>query len=209
MFSLIARRGFVLLPILFCLGFPAMAAAGEYNEVLNIGDAAPAWKELPGVDGKQHALADLQKFPAVLVLFTCNSCPVAQDYEDRLIALANRHAEKLAVVAINVNRTPADSLANMKARAEERKFPFAYLFDESQQIAKQYGAVFTPECFLLNAQRRVVYMGGIDNNSQPDQASEHYLADAILALLDGKEIKPAEMPARGCRIRFVRKRGGE
>lgn len=209
MLSLFTRRGFVQLPLLFCLGLTVTATAGEYNEVLNIGDAAPAWKELPGVDGKSHALADLQEFPAVLVVFTCNSCPVAQDYEDRLIALANQHAEKLAVVAINVNRTPADSLANMKTRSEERKFPFAYLFDESQQIAKQYGAVFTPECFLLDDQRRVVYMGGIDNNSQPDQATEHYLADAIVALLDGKQIEPAEMPARGCRIRFVRKRGGE
>jgi peroxiredoxin len=139
------QKMFALLPIVLWLDLSAVVSAGEFNEVLNIGDAAPAWKDLPGVDGKRHSLADLQKFPAVLVVFTCNSCPVAQDYEDRLIALANQHADKLAVVAINVNRIPADSLPNMQARAKERKFPFAYLFDESQQIAKQYGAVFTPE----------------------------------------------------------------
>ena len=94
----------------------SLATAGQFNVVRNIGDAGPAWKDLPGTDGKTHSLADLDK-KVVVVVFTCNSCPVATDYEDRIIALAKKHADRVALVAINVNRTPDDSPEKMKQEA--------------------------------------------------------------------------------------------
>src|SRR5262245_12997147 len=91
----------------------SIVQAGEYNTEHNIGDAAPAWKDLPGTDGKQHSLDDLKDKKLVVVVFTCNSCPVATDYQDRIIDFAKRHADQVAVVAINVNKVPEDSLPKM------------------------------------------------------------------------------------------------
>lgn len=181
--------------------------AGEYNETLSIGDKAPAWKDLPGTDGKKHSLADLHA-ELVAVVFTCNSCPVATDYEDRIIALAQKHTDpkKFAIVAINVNRVAEDSLPKMKERAEQKGFSFAYLFDESQQIAKDYGAAFTPEFFLLDQDRRVVYMGGMDDNSHPKLVKKQFLEDAIEAVSAGKKPPVKETVAIGCRVRYVRQR---
>ena len=147
-----------------------VAEAGKYNETLNIGDPVPAWKDLPGVDGKTHSLADLKDKDVVILVFTCNSCPVATDYEDRIIALAKKYAgadAKAALVAINVNKIDEDRLPKMKERSDAKGFPFPYLFDESQQIAKSYGAITTPEFFVLDRDRKVVYMGGMDDNSNP------------------------------------------
>lgn len=184
------------------------AWAGEFNEQLSIGDRAPAWKDLPGADGKQHSLADLDA-ELVLVVFTCNSCPVAADYEDRIIALAKKYGGadgKLALAAINVNRIPEDSLPKMKERAEQKGFSFPYLFDESQQIAKDYGAAFTPEFFLLDNKRRVIYMGGMDDNSDAAQVKMRFLEPAIEAALAGNMPPVKETVARGCRIRYERRR---
>src|SRR5687768_17748240 len=100
------------------------APAGEFNKVLSPGDAAPAWKDLEGTDGKRHSLADLKAKDVVVVVFTCNSCPAAVGYEDRIIAFARKHAgpdSKVAVVAINVNTVAEDRLPEMRKRAEKRK----------------------------------------------------------------------------------------
>ncbi len=164
------------------LGMVQAISAGEYNPVLNIGDEAPAWKDLPGVDGKTHSLADLKKKPVVVVVFTCNSCPYAQDYEDRINAFAKKHAGedgRVAVVAINVNHVPADSLAKMQARAKEKGFVFPYLYDDSQEIAKAYGATRTPEFFVLDAERKIVYMGAMDDNSNAEKVTKQYLEPAV------------------------------
>jgi peroxiredoxin len=185
---------------------PFSAVAGEFNEVLSIGDAAPAWKDLPGTDDKKHSLEDLKEKKLVVVVFTCNSCPIAADYEDRIIALAKKFSEQVGVVAINVNLIPDDSLPKMKERAEEKKFPFPYLFDESQQIAKDYGAVFTPQFFLLDENRQIAYMGGLDDNSNASLVTTNHLEPAIEAVLRGEKPATTETVARGCRIRFARKR---
>lgn len=180
--------------------------AGEFNDVMNIGDAAPAWVDLPGVDDKKHSLADLKEKPLVVVVYLCNSCPVSNDYEDRLNALTKKYAESVAVVAINVNTVPADKLPRMQERAKQKKYEFPYLYDETQKIAKAYGAAFTPECFLLNKDRKIVYMGGIDDNSDPAFVKEHHLAAAIEAALKGDKPKTAETTSIGCRIRFASER---
>ncbi|MDZ4781970.1 MAG: thioredoxin family protein [Planctomycetia bacterium] len=186
--------------------FASTAHAGEFNKVLSVGDAAPAWKNLPGVDDKEHALADLPEDKLVLVVFTCNSCPVAVKYEGRIADFARTHADDVVVVAINVNRVAEDSLPKMKERAEQEKFPFAYLYDDTQQIAKDFGATGTPEFFLLNKERQLAYLGGMDDNDDPAMVTKHYLEDAFQAVLQGKTPETAETYAQGCRIRFARER---
>lgn len=180
----------------------AAIRAGEFNETLKIGDAAPAWKDLPGTDDTQHSLADLPADKLVAVVFTCNSCPVAAGYEDRLIDFAKRHEAEVAVVAINVNKNPEDSLDKMKARAQEKAFPYPYLFDASQKIAREYGAQSTPEVILLDKDRKVAYMGAIDNSTDASKVSVKYLDAAVDALLAGKTPEQAETSPHGCRIRY-------
>ena len=178
----------------------APAFAGKYNKVLSVGDAAPAWSGLEGTDGKTHALADLKDKDAVVVVFTCNSCPVAEGYEDRVIAFAKKHADKVAVVAINVNTVADDKLDRMKERAAKKKFGFPYLYDPTQAIAKAYGASYTPEFFVLNRERKVAYMGAMDDKGPPAAAAVNFLEAAL------KGQAPAETLARGCRIRFNAKK---
>lgn len=180
--------------------------AGEFNKVLSVGDAAPEWRDLPGTDDKSHSLADLKDSRYVLVVFTCNSCPVAVKYEDRMIEFAKQHAADVAVVAINVNRVEEDSLEKMKERAEEREFPFVYLFDESQQIAKDFGATGTPEFFLLSPERTIVYMGAMDDEADVKKVKKHHLDDALAAAREGETPVVQETYPHGCRIRFARER---
>src|SRR4029079_15903633 len=124
-----------------------LTPTGEFNEVLSIGAKAPMWKQLPGVDGESHDLEEWKDKSYLLVVFTCTSCSCARDYEDRLKAFAKKYDGKIAVVAINSNTIPEDRLDAMKKRAEDRAFNFPYLYDESQQLAKAYGATYTPEFF--------------------------------------------------------------
>lgn len=183
------------------------AHAGEFNEVLSIGDKAPAWKDLPGTDGKTHSLADLQAADVVVVVFTCTSCPTATDYEDRIQALTRKYAsDHVAVVAICVNRVEADQLPALTKRAGEKKFAFPYLYDESQKIAKDYGAIFTPEFFVLNKDRKVVYMGAMDDATDPASVKIRYVEEAIAAARKGESPATTETIARGCRVRYARER---
>ncbi len=181
-------------------------SAGEFNVVLNVGDPAPAWTDLPGVDGRRHALEDLKNKKLAVVVFTCNTCPVAVDYEDRIIDFAQRHADDVAVVAINVGRGGQESLDAMRQRAEEKKFPFPYLADETQKIGREYGAGATPEFFVLSPERKIVYMGAMDDNSAADKVKTRYLEAAVAAALAGKAPATQETYPHGCRIRYARQR---
>jgi peroxiredoxin len=208
---------------------PRLVEAGKYNEVLSIGDQAPDWKDLPdAVSGKKHSLDDLKFVPVIVVVFTCNSCPVATEYEDRILALAKKYGVgaggtddrfssrgKVALVAINVNKVKEDLPPEMKKRAEKKSFPFPYLFDETQEIARKFGANFTPEFFVLSraasdaksAPLEVVYMGAMDDNSDPAKVAKHYVEQAVEAALKGGTPGTTETAAAaGCRIRFARER---
>ena len=188
-------------------GFVASLYAGEYNPDKNIGDDAPAWKDLPGVDGKLHSLDSLTDRKAIVVAFTCNSCPYAIDAENRLIALDKFCKDRdVALVAINVNKVAGDLLPAMKDRAKEKKFTFPYLFDESQQIAKQYGARYTPEFFVLDAKRKIAYMGSLDDSPDGKAVKVKHVESAIESALAGKPTAVAETVPIGCRIRFDRVR---
>jgi peroxiredoxin len=181
--------------------------AGEFNKKLSVGDAAPVWTELPGIDDKKHSLADLKDKKCVVVVFTCNSCDVAIDYEDRIIQFVKKHAHsgsQVALVAINVNTIEPDRLPKMQERAKEKGFNFPYLYDESQAIAKAYGATYTPEFFVLDAERKVAYMGALDDKNKADLAKVNYLEAAVAAVLKGEKPPTSETLARGCLIRYAR-----
>lgn len=185
----------------------ALVSAGEFNPTLSIGDPAPAWKDLPGVDGQMHSTLDLKDAKLIVVCFTCNSCPYAVDHEDRIQQLSESYRDKgVAVVAINVNLVDDDRLDAMKARAKAKSFSFSYLFDESQQIARDFGATTTPEFFLLDQQRKVLYMGSMDDSPNGTRISEPYLKNALDAALAGDQVTKAETVPIGCRIRYQRRR---
>jgi len=181
------------------------APAGKFNKKLNIGDKAPTWDKLQATDGKKYSFADWKDKDVLVVVFTCNTCIVAEGYEDRLIAFAaecNKPGSKVGFVAICVNSGKADALPAMKERAEKKKFGFTYLYDPSQKIGLAYGAMFTPECFVLNKDRKVVYMGAFDDKADGTPKVK-YIADAVDAALAGKAATTAETPAAaGCRIKY-------
>ncbi len=203
------NRWFLVVAALSLISATDRVRAGQFNSILNIGDPAPAWKDLPGVDGKRHSLGDLQDRQIVVVVFTCNSCPIASDYEDRIIAFAKKYCgpgQKTALVAINVNTVEEDLLPHMKERATAKGFPYPYLFDQSQKIGKAYGALFTPEFFVLDKDRKVAYMGAFDDNVEPTKIKHTYLEPAVEAVLKGAKPNPAESQASGCLIRYERAR---
>ncbi len=177
--------------------------ASCYAEKLSIGDKAPGWSGLPGVDGEKHGLSDYDDAKLVVVTFTCNHCPVAVAYEDRLIDLQKDYKSKgVQVVAVNVNTIPPDRLDKMKQRADAKGFNFPYLYDESQEIGRDYGATCTPHVFVLGKNRRIAYMGAIDDSRNPGKVKEHYLRNALDALLAGKEPPKAVTKQFGCSIKY-------
>lgn len=209
--SLVMLGSVVALWGAFHEGGIARVAAGEYNAVLSVGDEAPRWNELEGVDGRKHSYAELSEARSVVVAFTCNSCPYARDVEDRLIALTNEFAESaVRVVAINVNLVDDDLLPAMKQRAEEKAYPFPYLHDPTQQIARDFGAIKTPQFFVLDARGKVAYMGALDDSPDGKAVTRRYVADAVKAVLAGQQPELRETVPIGCRVRYAREpRGGK
>jgi peroxiredoxin len=174
-----------------------------------VGDKARDFN-LKNIDGKTVSLKDFNKSKGVVIVFTCNHCPVAVAYQDRIIALHNKYASKgYPVLAINSNNpedNPIDNLEGMQTRAKEKGFPFKYVVDETQDIAKTYGANKTPYVFLLQKIGNdflVKYIGAIDDNSGDATAvKEKYLENAINALLANKPVQVATTKAMGCGIKF-------
>jgi peroxiredoxin len=200
------------LAVVCCLGlmaFSSLVEAGEYNVVLSIGDVAPVWKDLPGTDGQQHSLDDLKDKEVLVVIFTCASCPTATDYEGRinqLVATYGGPQGKVAVVPVCVNKVEADRLPALTKRVASQSLKFHYLYDETQQIAKDFGAIFTPEFYVFNKDRKLVYMGALDDSTDPDGVTKKYVEEAIASIQAGKTPAVAETIARGCRVRYARER---
>ncbi|MBE0639986.1 MAG: thioredoxin family protein [Bacteroidales bacterium] len=175
---------------------------------LKSGDAAPGFK-LQNVDGTYVSLDDYKDQKGVVVIFTCNHCPYAIAYEDRIIGIHNKFAERgYPVVAINPNDPevqPQDSFDLMQLRAEEKQFPFPYLFDEGQKVYPTYGATRTPHVYLLSNTDegfKVAYIGAIDDNYQEaDKVEEKFLENAIIALMEGRTPETSETKAIGCTIK--------
>lgn len=169
------------------------------------GDTATDFK-LKSVDGKMYSMADYKDAKGFIVVFTCNHCPFAVKYEDRINDLAKKYKPQgYILLAINPNDPAAqkeDSFDLMKVRAKEKGFAFPYLFDEGQKIYPQYGATKTPHVFLLDKNRVVKYIGAIDDNvDDANDVKEKYLESAIAALEKGKTPSPETTKAIGCTIK--------
>jgi len=173
---------------------------------LKIGDQAIAF-ELPGVDAQRHALADYADKQVVVVIFSCNHCPYVRAWEDRMAQIQADYADKgVQLLAINANdavKYPSDSFEAMVERAREKQFNFPYLHDESQEIARAYGAQRTPEVFVFDGERRLCYHGAIDDNYEdPGAVKRHYLRQALDAVLAGKPAAIPQTPPVGCTIKW-------
>lgn len=174
----------------------------------NIGDEATDFA-LKGIDDKFYSLKDFTNSKGFIVVFTCNHCPYAKAYEERIIALDKKYKELgYPVIAINPNdpiAQPEDSFDLMKQRAKEKGFTFPYLFDEGQKIYPQYGATKTPHVFILqkeNDKNIVKYIGAIDNNHEnANDVTEKYVESAVDALLASKDVITKETKAIGCAIK--------
>jgi peroxiredoxin len=176
-----------------------------YAAGVQIGDKAPLWSALTGVDGAQHSLRDFEsgKDNLVVLVFTCNTCPVAVAYEDRLVALQRDYQGKgVQFVAINVKHGAADGLDKMKERAAEKDFNFPYLSDPSQASGRAYGAQVTPHVFVIDQGRKIAYIGAIDDSKAVDKVTKHFLRDALDALLAGQKPPLAQTKAFGCGIKY-------
>ncbi|MBF0183031.1 MAG: thioredoxin family protein [Magnetococcales bacterium] len=162
---------------------------------------------LPGVDGKQHALSDYAAAQVLVVMFICNHCPYVQAIEGRLVDLANAlQPQGVAFVAISSNDAvsyPEDNMDNMKKRAKERGYPFDYLLDESQDVARAYGAVCTPDFFVYDQERKLRYRGRLDDSPRNPAAVRHQeMKRAIQALLAGEPVPEPQHAAMGCSLKW-------
>ncbi|MFB6201988.1 MAG: thioredoxin family protein [Halorhabdus sp.] len=185
-----------------------MTALDSEPDAIERGEVAPAF-ELPGTDGETHALTDFEDYAAVLVVFTCNHCPYAQAKFEPLNELAAEY-DDLAVVGINSNDAeeyPDDSFERMVELVEDGTIAYdAYLRDESQDVARAYGAVCTPDPFLLendDGEFHLAYHGRIDDAMSPDAEPETFeMREIVEGLLAGEEITREFQPSRGCNIKW-------
>jgi len=187
---------------------PAAVAQDAPKAALALGASAPmASAKLKNVDGKDLTLTDMMGKKGTLVVFTCNHCPYAMAWEDRIVSLGNAYSAKgIGVVAVNSNDptiVEGDSYAAMQTRAKDKKFGFPYVVDEGSKLATAFGASRTPEAFLFDAQGKLVYHGTIDDNhKEAGKVTKTYLKDALDAVADGKAVATAETKAVGCSIKF-------
>lgn len=162
---------------------------------------------LIGIDDKIYNLQSFSDREILIIIFSCNHCPYVQAYEDRIISLQKEFANnKVQIVAINSNyavKYPDDSFEEMKKRVILKNFNFPYLHDETQDVAKLFGATHTPQIYLFDQERKLKYEGKIDDNWQePEKVKSKYLRDAIIEVLDNKEVSVPETFSIGCTIKW-------
>ncbi len=199
-----------LTPLMVLLIFASAFTVKESieSEGYDVGDVVEDFS-LKNINGKMVSLADYQDAKGFILTFTCNTCPFAIAYEDRIIALDKKYAAKgYPVIAINPNNPdvkPGDDFKAMQQRAKEKGFTFPYLVDEGQKVYPKFGATKTPHNYVLQKTSKglvVKYIGAIDDSSRnPAAVSETYLEDAVDALLNGEEIKIKKTKAIGCTIK--------
>lgn len=179
--------------------------AGKFNRQLNVGDPAPAWDGLRGVDGQLYSLRSWTDAPAIIVVFYSNRCPVADAYEQRLLQLAaDFRPRRVRVLAISVSHHAGDTFDKMQQRAHERRWTIPYVQDLSQDIARKYGATTTSQVFLLNAERKIAYMGAIDDQwKDAGKVENAYLREALTAVLAAQKVEIPETRPVGCEIEYL------
>ena len=177
----------------------------ESQVKLKAGDIAPEF-ELLGIDDKKHSLNDYTNHKGILVIFMCNHCPYVKAKVGALNELYDKFGKEIAIVGINSNDStdyPEDSFEAMKETAKEKGFGFDYLVDETQEIAKKYGAMCTPDPFLFNNKKELVFHGRIDNAMKPDDdATEKTMINNMTKLLAGEKIEKDFDPSIGCSIKW-------
>ena len=201
-----------------CAAVRISAADTHSPETLPLGAAAPDFK-LAGVDGKKYSLKDFKKAAVLVIVFTCNHCPTAQYYEERLKQIVNEYKKKgVALLAINPNDPKSvrldelgytdlsDSFAEMKIRAKHKKFNFPYLYvGDTEAVSRAYGPVATPHAFVFDKERKLRYVGRVDDSERPEFVKTSDLRDAIEALLAGREIAVQQTKSFGCSIKWAGK----
>ena len=199
------RDYITLILIVLYFSRPAFADEGKFT----IGDKLPEFSNLTAVDGTKWNSGKLGDSRVLIIAFTCNGCPYAVDYEDRLNVLHEKYrksAKQVKIFVINSSFGPDDSLENMQIRAKEKRFRFPYVKDKDQSVAGRLGAVFTPEFFVFDQDRKLAYKGALDDSTDAEEVKTHYVNDAVSSLLAGTPVKTTEVGARGCTIRFKRRR---
>ena len=178
----------------------------ESQVKLKKGDIAPNF-ELLGIDDKKHTIEDYANHQGILVIFMCNHCPYVKAKSDAFNEVYEKFGDKIAIVGINSNDSrnyPEDSFENMKKTAQEKRFKFDYLVDNTQEVAKKYGAMCTPDPFLFNNKKELVFHGRIDNAMKPDDtATEKTMINNIEKLLAGETIEKDFDPSIGCSIKWI------
>ncbi len=204
------KRTFILLVGVLAVVAVLFMNASKPIPGYGIGDYASDFK-LPNIDGQMVSMSDYKEAKGFVVVFTCNTCPYAKAYESRIIDLDKNYSKKgFPVIAINPNdikKQPGDSMDEMKKRAQNKGYSFPYLRDDSQDIAKAFGASKTPHVYVLNKEGsgkyRVEFIGAIDDSpNDPNDVSETYVEDAINSLLNGKKPVVTEKRAIGCTIKW-------
>lgn len=204
------RIPFLYMACLLLVGVLMAAIPATENSGYQVGDTARDFK-LKNVDGKMVSMADYKDAKGFIVTFTCNTCPYSVAYEDRLIELHNKYAPKgYPIIAINPNDvkvSPKDSYKHMQVRAKEKNFPFPYVYDETQEITKAYGATRTPHLYVVQKQKdgkfKVAYIGTIDDNSrEPEKVQKKYAEAALDELVAGKAVSQPTTKAIGCTIKW-------
>ena len=177
----------------------------ESELVLKTGGKAPVF-ELTGIDDKKHSLDEFKDYKGLLVIFMCNHCPYVQAKIDAMNEIYNKFKDKIAIVGINSNDPtdyPDDSFDSMKKVASEKGIKFPYLVDSSQEVAKKYGAVCTPDPFLFDKEQKLVFHGRLDNAMKlEDIATEKTMIINMQKLLDGEKIEKDFEPSIGCSIKW-------
>jgi peroxiredoxin len=197
------RRFALVASLLAVLSLVAVAQA-QAPKALKIGNPCPDFHGLETTAGKKVSLDDFKQ-DVLVVCITCNHCPVAVAYENRLIDFCKKHcgdSSKIGFLAINVNNIAADKMDKMIERAKEKGFNFTYAYDPSQEIGKKLGASVTPEFFVFNKERKLVYHGAMDDNQNASKATKNYLEDACMAAVNGQTPSLAETRPVGCSIKY-------
>ncbi|MCW3128102.1 MAG: thiol-disulfide isomerase or thioredoxin [Bacteroidetes bacterium] len=197
--------GIVAVAVGFVLMSFAPSAAGY-----KIGDSVADFSLKNTVDGKAVSMASFPKAKGYIVMFTCNHCPFAKKYEQRIMDLDKKYAALgYPVIAISPNDPsiePEDSYDELGKHAKEKKYTFPYAFDETQQVAAAFGATKTPHAFIVNKENGKLvlkYMGAIDDNTDSaEKATKHYVADAVDALIGGKAVAVTETKSVGCGVKW-------
>jgi len=184
--------------------FTLLVLSSAIKNGYEIGDVAADFR-LKNVDGKMVSLSDYKSSKGVIVIFDCNTCPYSKAYNERIIALHKQFAPKgFPLITINANDGKGDSFREMVAKAKQKNYDFPYLADETQAVAKAFGATNTPHVFVLQRSGndfKVRYIGAIDNNSRSAaQADRKYVEEAVNALLKGEPVTTDRTKAIGCGI---------